>query len=214
MPGFNDAHVHLSEAGFERLTVNLVGVKTLDEFRQRIKARVDATPPGEWIRGDGWDETLWAVKNTPTRWDVDEVSGDHPVLLDRVDGHIAVANTRALQLASITIASRDPRGGKIDRDSSGQPNGILRVRAREDVTNAIPPPTHERRTEALEAALAEAARWSVTSVQDNSTREDFQVLEELEKAGKLTARVTEWLPFNDSIPQLDDKRKAHSQSDS
>lgn len=213
MPGFNDAHAHLAGGGAERLNVNLAGVKSLDEFRARIRAKVETAKPGDWILGGGWDENLWPVKALPTRWDVDEVSAGHPVFLDRVDGHIAVANTQALKLASITIASRDPRGGKIDRDTNSQPNGILRERAREAVTNVIPAPTHDRRLEAMQAALAEAARWGVTSVQDNSSWEDFQVLEELEKEGKLTARVTEWLPFNDTIEQLNVKRGQHSQSD-
>ncbi len=213
MPGFNDAHAHLAAGGAERLNVNLAGVKSLDEFRAKIRAKVENAKPGDWILGGGWDENLWPVKALPTRWDVDEVSAGHPVFLDRVDGHIAVANTQALKLASVTIASRDPRGGKIDRDSNSQPNGILRERAREAVTNVIPPPTHDRRLEAMQAALAEAAHWGVTSVQDNSTWEDFQVLEELEKAGKLTARVTEWLPFNDTVEQLNAKRGQHLQSD-
>ena len=213
MPGFNDAHAHLAAGGAERLNVNLTGAKSLEEFRVRIRAKVETAKPGDWILGGGWDENLWPVKVLPTRWDVDEVSAGHPVFLERVDGHIAVANTQALKLASVTIASRDPRGGKIDRDSNSRPNGILRERAREAVTNVIPPPTHDRRREAMEAALAEAAQWGVTSVQDNSGWEDFQVLEELEKSGKLTARVTEWLPFNDSVEQLDVKRKQHPQSD-
>jgi predicted amidohydrolase YtcJ len=213
MPGFNDAHAHLAAGGAERLNVNLTGAKSLEEFRARIRAKVETAKPGDWILGGGWDENLWPVKVLPTRWDVDEVSAGHPVFLERVDGHIAVANTQALKLASVTIASRDPRGGKIDRDSNSRPNGILRERAREAVTNVIPPPTHDRRREAMEAALAEAAQWGVTSVQDNSGWEDFQVLEELEKSGKLTARVTEWLPFNDSVEQLDVRRKQHPQSD-
>jgi predicted amidohydrolase YtcJ len=213
MAGFNDAHAHLAAGGAERLNVNLTGVKSLEEFRARIRAKVETAKPGDWILGGGWDENLWPVKALPTRWDVDEVSAGHPVFLERVDGHIAVANTQALKLASITIASRDPRGGKIDRDSNSQPNGILRERAREAVTNVIPPPTHDRRREAMEAALAAAAHWGVTSVQDNSGWDDFQVLEELEKSGKLTVRVTEWLPFNDTVEQLEAKRKQHPQSD-
>jgi len=119
MPGFNDAHMHLANAGFRRLTVELGGVKTLTEFRDRIRERVQAAGPGEWIVGGGWDETLWPVKELPSRWDVDEVTTDHPVFLQRVDGHIAVANTRALQLASITVASKNPEGGKIDRKPVG-----------------------------------------------------------------------------------------------
>ena len=213
MPGFNDAHAHLAAGGADQLNVNLTGVKSLEEFRARIRAKVESAKPGDWILGGGWDENLWPVQALPTRWDVDEVSAGHPVFLERVDGHIAVANTQALKLASITIASRDPRGGKIDRDSNSQPNGILRERAREAVTNVIPQPTHDRRREAMEAALAEAARWGVTSVQDNSGWEDFKVLEELESSGKLTARVTEWLPFNDAVEQLETKRKEHPQSD-
>jgi len=214
MPGFNDAHVHLSEGGSNALNVNLVGVKSLDEFRERVRAKVEKAAPGDWILGGGWDENFWPVKTVPTRWDLDEVSGDHPVFLGRVDGHIAVANTRALQLASITIASRDPKGGKIDRDANGQPTGILRETARQAVNDAIPEPTHEKRRQGMETALAEAARWGITSLQDNSkTWEDFQVLEEIEKDGKLTARVSEWLPFDDSVDQLESKRKGHSPTD-
>jgi len=213
MPGFNDAHLHLAAAGFERLNVNLVGVKSLDEFRDRIRAKLDSLAPGDWLIGAGWDETLWPVKTPPTRWDIDEVTTDHPVFLTRVDGHAAVANTRALQLASITIASRDPRGGKIDRDSTGQPNGMLRDTAMAAVNNVLPTPTHDKRRQAMDAALADLAKWGITSAQDNSSWEDFQVLEEIEKEGKLTARVSEWLAFDDSVEQLDAKRKEHPASD-
>ena len=220
MPGFNDAHLHLADAGFQRLTVNLVGVKSLEEFRERIRAKVEAAEPGDWILGGGWDETLWPVKVPPTRWDLDEVTTDHPVFVTRVDGHIAVANTRALQLASITIASRDPKGGKIDRDTTGQPNGILRERAREAVVAVLPQPTHDKRRQALEAAIADLAQNGITSAQDNSDAgnselswEDFKILEEIENDGKLTARISEWLPFDDSLEQLETKRKEHSSSD-
>ena len=145
MPGFNDAHMHLASAGLEKLNVNLVGTKTLDEFRERLRAKVEAAGPGDWVVGEGWDETLWPVKTPPTRWDLDEVSGDHPVFLVRVDGHIAVANTRALQLASVTVATKDPDGGKIDRDEGGTPTGILREKAQDAVWAVIPKPTHEKR---------------------------------------------------------------------
>ena len=119
MPGFNDAHTHLAAGGFEKLTVNLVGAKSLDEFRERIRAKAEKAEPNAWIVGGGWDETLWPVKTVPTRWDIDEVTTNHPVFLQRVDGHVAVANTRALQLASVTLASKQPEGGKIDRDQMG-----------------------------------------------------------------------------------------------
>ena len=184
MPGFNDAHMHLASAGLEKMNVNLVGAKTLDELRDRLRAKVEAAEPGEWVVGEGWDETLWPVKVLPTRWDLDEVSGKHPVYLERVDGHIGVANTRALQLASITVASRDPEGGKIDRDDSGTPNGILREKAKGAVLAVIPKPTHEKRRQAIELALADLASHGITSVQDNSQWEYFPDLRGARARGK------------------------------
>jgi hypothetical protein len=220
MPGFNDAHMHLANAGFRRLTVDLLGVKSLTEFRDRIRERVQNAGPDEWIVGGGWDQTLWPVKELPSRWDIDEVTRDHPVFLERVDGHIAVANTRALQLASITVASKDPTGGKIDRDSTGQATGILRETARLAVTQVIPKPDHDKRRQAIETGLQELARNGVTSAQDNSDSgdsklswDDFQILEEIEREGKLTARISEWLPFNDSLTVLQEHRSAHPQLD-
>ncbi|MGA2966938.1 MAG: amidohydrolase [Terriglobales bacterium] len=213
MPGFNDAHLHLASAGMEKMNVNLVGAKTLDEFRDRLLARVETAAPGEWVVGEGWDETLWPVKALPTRWDLDEVSGGHPIYLERVDGHIGVANTRALQLASVTVASRDPGGGKIDRDEAGTPTGILREKAQELVEAVVPKPSHEKRRQAIELALADLASHGITSAQDYSQWEDFQIYEEMEREGKLTARISEWLPFDDSMEELNRKRSAHPASD-
>jgi predicted amidohydrolase YtcJ len=220
MPGFNDAHMHLANAGFQRLTVDLMGVKSLTEFRDRIRARVQNAAPDEWIVGGGWDQTLWPVKELPSRWDIDEVTTEHPVYLERVDGHIAVANTRALQLASLTVASKDPAGGKVDRDTTGQATGILRETARLAVTQVIPKPNHDKRRQAIEAGLQELARSGITSAQDNSDSgdsklswDDFQIFEEIEREGKLTARITEWLPFNDPLATLQEHRSAHPQSD-
>jgi predicted amidohydrolase YtcJ len=213
MPGFNDAHMHLAEAGLEKMNVNLVGAKTIDEFRERLRAKCEAAAPGEWVVGEGWDETLWPVKVLPTRWDLDEVSGKHPVYLVRVDTHLAVANTRALILASITVASRDPEGGKIDRDESGTPNGILREQAERLVQAVIPKPTRDKRRQAIELALADLASHGITSAQDFSQWENFQIYEELEHEGKLTARISEWLPFDDSVEELNRKRNSHPASD-
>lgn len=214
MPGFNDAHLHLADAGAQKLGVDLEGVKLIDELRQRLAAKVAEAKAGEWILGGGWDETLWPVKVLPNRWDLDEVSNGHPVFLDRVDGHLAVANTRAMQLASITLASRDPQGGKIDRNENGEPTGILRDTAQHAVYAAIPPASHDQLRRAAEVALADLAEHGVTSAQDYSPNwENFQVYEELEKEGKLTARISEWLPFDESVEELEKKRASHPQSD-
>ncbi len=213
MPGFNDAHMHLASAGLEKMNVNLVGAKTLDEFRERVRVKCESAAPGEWVLGEGWDETLWPVMTVPTRWDLDEVSGNHPVYLGRVDGHIGVANTRALKLSSVTVASRDPEGGKIDRDDAGTPNGVLREKAQDLVRSVIPKATHEKRRQAIELALSDMASHGVTSAQDFSQWEDFEIYEELEADGKLTARISEWLPFDDSVEDLNSKRNSHPASD-
>ncbi len=213
MPGFNDAHMHLEDGGLQTLNVDLIGVKTLDEMRARVRAKVEKSKAGEWIVGGGFDETLWPVKVPPTRWDIDEVSAGHPVFLERTDGHIAVANTRALQLAGVSLASKDPQGGKIDRNEGGEPTGILRETARRALYAVIPKPGHEKQRQGIELALAEMARLGITSAQDNSSWAAFKIYEELEKEGKLTARISEWLPFDASVADLEKMRASHPRTD-
>lgn len=213
MPGFNDAHVHLAYAGLEKLQVELAGVRSLAEMQERIAASARSAPPGEWLTGRGWDHTLWPEQKLPTRQDLDSVTGDHPAIFTRVDGHIAVANSAALKFAGITRSSSDPHGGKIDHDPQGEPTGILRETAKDNLLAKLPPPSLAQRRRALELALADAAQWGITSAQDNSTWEDFLVLEDMEREGKLTLRVSEWLPFNAPLPLLQAHRAHHPQSD-
>lgn len=214
MPGFNDAHTHLASAGFEKLNVNLVGAKSLGEMQQRIVARAKTAAPGEWVLGEGWDHTLWASQTLPTRQDIDAVTPDHPAIFSRVDGHIAIANSAALKAAGITAASPDPHGGKIDRDDKGEPTGILRETAQGAVRAKIPRPTPEQRRRALELALADAAQWGITSAQDNSEWDDFLIYEQMEKEGKLTLRIAEWLPFDAPVDELRQRRDRHPAADS
>lgn len=214
MPGFNDAHTHLAMAGFEKLNVNLVGAKSLEEMQQRIAAGAKTAPPGEWVLGEGWDHTLWASQKLPARQDVDAVTGDHPAIFTRVDGHIAVANTAALKAAGITAQTADPHGGKIDRDDQGEPTGILRETAQGPVRKKIPKPGPQQRRRALELALADAAQSGITSAQDFSEWDDFLTFEQMEKEGKLTLRIAEWLPFDEPLEQLRRERDHHSASDS
>ena len=213
MPGFNDAHVHLANGGFEKLNVNLAGVRSLSEMQERIAARAKTTPAGEWITGRGWDHTLWPGQKLPTRQDLDKVTGDHPAIFTRVDGHISVANSPALKFGGITAATPDPAGGKIDRDAQGEPTGILRETAKDNFLAKLPPPSLGQRRRALDLALADAARWGITSAQDFSAWEDFLVFEDLEREGKLTVRVAEWLPFDHQLSLLETHRVHHPQSD-
>jgi predicted amidohydrolase YtcJ len=213
MPGFNDAHVHLASAGSEKLTIDLVGVQSLAEMQQRIAAATKSAAPGAWLRGRGWDHMLWASKQLPSRQKLDSVTGDHPAIFTRVDGHIAVANSEALRLAGISGSTPDPSGGKIDRDAQGRPTGIVRETAVDLVYAKVPQPTYEERRHALELAIQDAVAHGITSVQDYSTWDDFLVYEEMEREHQLPVRISEWLTFLDPLPVLDEQRTHHPASD-
>ncbi|HUI85344.1 MAG TPA: amidohydrolase [Candidatus Binatia bacterium] len=213
MPGFNDAHVHLAAGGELLLEVDLIGVKSLAEMQQRIAEHTKSVPPGNWIVGRGWDHTLWPGRKLPTRQDIDAVTGDHPALFTRVDGHIAVANTAALNAAGMFAKIPDPAGGKIDRSPNGEATGIVRETAREMLKARVPRPSLPMRRRAIELALADAARWGITSLQDYSDWEDFLIYEDLEREGKLTARISEWLMFNEPLQLLDKHRAEHPADD-
>jgi predicted amidohydrolase YtcJ len=214
MPGFNDAHTHIAEAGRQKLSVNLVGVHSLAEMQQRIRIYVATAGPGTWILGGGWDHTLWVDNKLPSRTDLDQVTAGHPAFLVRVDGHMAVANSAALAAAGITSATPDPSGSKIDRDASGDPTGILReAGAHALVVSKIPSPTLEQRRQALAVAIADILSNGVTSVQDNSDWDDFLAMEELEHTGKLPLRIAEWLDFNQPLAVLEQRRASHPSDD-
>jgi predicted amidohydrolase YtcJ len=220
MPGFNDAHAHLAAGGLEYLHIELVGTNSLAEMQQRIAAAAGKTAPGDWIIGRGWDQTLWAGARLPTRQDLDAVTGGHPAVFQRVDGHIAVLNSAGLKAMGITRDTPNPPGGSIDHDASGEPTGIVRESARDDVIARLPKPTIAQRRRGIELALSEAAKWGVTSVQDSiSVEEDptewenFLVYEELEREGKLTARISQWLPFTENLQLLETHRAHHEPSD-
>ena len=213
LPGFNDAHTHLANAGQGSLSVNVEGTRSIAEFQQRIRARLSEFEPGTWVVGRGWDHSLWEENRMPTKADLDAVSTSHPMFFTRVDGHSAVANSLALEQAGITRSSEQPEGGEIVRDADGEPTGWLKENATGLVSGLIPAPTSEQRQRGLLLALAEAARYGVTSVQDNSSWEDFQALRELKQEGKLTLRVTEWLPFDAPLNRLEEMRKEGGATD-
>ena len=212
-PGINDAHVHLGSAGSTKLNVDLTGVQSLAEMLAKIQTFAADAPAGHWLTGGNWDHTLWTSKTLPTRQDLDKVTGDHPTFLDRIDGHISIANTAALKAAAITGKTVPPQGGAIDLDSNGEPTGILRESAQNLIYKVIPPPSHDERLRGDQLAIADALAHGVTSVQDFSDWDDFLVYEELEKEGNLNLRITEWLPFKAPLPDLLKMRAHHDPSD-
>jgi hypothetical protein len=214
MPGINDAHTHIAAAGRIQLSVDLTGSKSLEEMLDRVGRAAKAAPAGKWLQGGGWDHTLWPQKTLPTRQELDAVTNGHPAIFERVDGHIAIANTAALAAAGITRSTPDPKGGKFDHDRTGELTGIVREDpAMEMVFKVIPPPTPAERKRALSLALADASIHGVTSVQDYSEWDDFLVMEQLEREDHLPVRISEWLTFNDSVETLKAHRAHHPASD-
>ncbi len=204
-PGFNDAHIHFAGGGLALMRVDLNGARTLAEAKQRVAARVRESRPGAWITGRGWDHTLWGGE-WPTRRDLDEVAPNNPVILQRVDGHVSWVNSLALQRAGITRETRAPEGGEILKDERGEPTGILKETAGLLVARVVPEPTAAEQTEGIERALAEARRYGLTSIQDNSGYETTKIYRRLLAEGKLTVRVAEWQNFQDTVEELKRQR--------
>jgi predicted amidohydrolase YtcJ len=214
MPGFNDAHTHIASAGRQKLTVDLDNTTSLADMLSRIRAYVARAPAGAWIQGSGWDHTKWPFATLPSRTDLDSVTAGHPAMFYRTDGHIVIANSAALAAANITASTPAPPGGKIDHDSSGAPTGIVREGPAIALLSVhIPPPTPDERRRALEIAIADALSHGVTTVQDFSDWEDFQVLLTLEHANKLHLRVSEWLDFTLPLKTLEERRASHDPAD-
>lgn len=214
LPGFNDAHVHMASAGQQKLSVDLDGAPSLADMLERIRIYTAAAKPGQWILGAGWDHTVWASRALPSRQDLDKVTAGHPAVFYRTDGHIVVANSAALLAAGISSATADPEGGKIDRDATGTPTGIVReAPAVALIYKKVPPPSTEVRRRALEVAIADALAHGVTSVQDYSDWQDWLVLETMERTGKLDLRVSEWMDFNLPLDTLKTRRASHPADD-
>lgn len=207
MPGFNDAHVHLGHAGADMLSVQLNGVTSIAELQKRVADAVAHHQPGEWITGSGWDHTLWPDKKFPNKQELDAVAPQNPVFLTHISGHVAVANSLALRHAEITKDTPNPPGGMIERDANGDATGMLEEdSAMRLVSDRIPDLKIDQRRRGILLALEDAARHGVTSAQDFSDWADFLVYVQLKQEGKLTLRITEWLPFVDSMNLLQDKR--------
>jgi predicted amidohydrolase YtcJ len=189
VPGFNDAHVHFLETGVQLSSVDLRSAKTPQEFVERIKAFAAKTPKGRWILGGKWDHENWTPNSLPTAAMIDAVTPDHPVFIDRLDGHMALANSLAMTMAKVDKSVKDVAGGEIVRDASGNPTGIFKDAAMNYVGRAIPDPSFEERLDSAQAATDHAASLGITSVQDMSAGTDVGVYQELLRRGTLKTRV-------------------------
>ncbi len=190
VPGFNDAHVHFFNGGAGLASVQLRDTKTPQEFANRIAAFAAKIPNSRWVLEGNWDHENWSPAKLPTRQLIDAVTPNNPVFVQRLDGHMALANSFALKLAGITKNSPDPPGGLIVRDEAGEPTGVLKDAAMNAVYKVIPEPNAEEVTEAVKAALRYATENGVTSVQDMSASPDvLRVYQQLLARNELTVRI-------------------------
>lgn len=189
IPGMVDAHAHLLGLGQALLRVQLQGSSTYDEAIARTAARAATTKKGEWVTGRGWDQNLWPGKEFPTEAALSRAVPDHPVFVQRVDGHAGLANAAAMKLAGVTAATRDPDGGRIVRDAQGNPTGVFVDNAKDLITRAIPSSSRSQQREAILGAIAEANRWGLTGIHDaGESRGVIEQYEELARAGRYNLR--------------------------
>ncbi|MGE0463275.1 MAG: amidohydrolase, partial [Vicinamibacterales bacterium] len=195
VPGFIDTHVHFLEGGSRLASVQLRDAKTRDEFVARIGAFAKTVPAGTWITGGDWDHQLWGG-DLPRRDWIDGVTPDHPVWVNRLDGHMALANSAALRATGVTRAAKDVAGGEIVRDARGELTGLLKDNAMDLVAAKMPPPTDQMQDRALEAAMRYVGEQGVTTVHQMGTWDDLAVLDRANKAGRLRTRVYAAVPLN------------------
>ncbi|MBK5299342.1 MAG: amidohydrolase [Vicinamibacteria bacterium] len=196
VPGFIDTHVHFVEGGFRLASVQLRDARTRDEFVSRIKTFAATVPAGTWITGGDWDHSLWGGE-PPTRAWIDAATPDHPVWINRLDGHMALANGAALKAAGVTRATKNVAGGEIVRDARGEPSGLLKDNAMGLVDRVVPDPSDAMRDRALTAAMKHVAGQGVTSVHNMGVWSDLATFARARRANVLGTRIYSVVPLAD-----------------
>jgi predicted amidohydrolase YtcJ len=190
LPGFNDAHLHLMSGGLALSNVNLLDATTLEDIQSTVKAFAASHPERPWVRGRGWYYDPFPG-GLPTRQQLDAAVPDRPAYLVAYDGHTGWANTKALDAAGITERTPSPAHGVIVKDPrTGEPTGVLKEAAQSLMQKVMPQPTRADRLDALRAAIHEAQRLGITSVQNaGGSPEDLALYDELRDTGDLQVRV-------------------------
>ena len=196
VPGFIDTHVHFIDGGFRLASVQLRDARTRDEFVRRIAAFAATVAPGTWLQGGDWDHSLWGGELPSRDW-IDAVTPKHPVWINRLDGHMALANSAALKAAGVTRTTKDVDGGEIVRSANGKPTGLLKDNAMGLVDKVVPNPSDEMRDRALAAAMKYVAERGVTTVHNMGTWDDLATFGRSRKADALTTRIYGVVPLKD-----------------
>jgi predicted amidohydrolase YtcJ len=201
IPGLIDAHLHILGYAMTLDSLAVAGMPSLEAVKQAVASEAARRPAGEWVGGRGWDQDRWAEKREPTRHDLDQVSPNHPVYLQRNCNHVAIVNTAALRLAGITAETPDPEGGQIDRDpATGEPTGMLRENAQGLVQRVLPGMTHERKRVLLKQAMREALSYGITGMHTDDVDRHaggFDQAEDLFRSAIAEApiRITQMIPM-------------------
>ena len=211
VPGFIDSHIHFIDGGFGLASVQLRDAKTPSEFIARIKAFVASTPPGTWITEGNWDHELWGGELPRRDW-IDSITPTTPVWVNRLDGHMGLANGAALRVAGVTRATQEVDGGTIVRDAGGDPTGVLKDNAMALVGRVVPPPSNEQVDRALDTAMRFVAEQGVTSVHHMGSWNDLAAFERARAAGRLLTRIYAAVPLS-TWAQLRDTVAARGRGD-
>jgi predicted amidohydrolase YtcJ len=195
VPGFIDSHVHLLSSGFELSSIRLRDAQTPGEFARRIGEFAANLGPGEWIEGGSWDHQNWGGELPRRDW-IDPVTVDRPVFVSRLDGHMALANSKALELAGIDRDTPDVEGGEIVRDADGEPTGILKDNAMAQVQRVLPEPSTAQQDQALENAMDHLLAQGVTTVHTMGYDwSDQEVFRRAHGQGRLRTRIYSVVPI-------------------
>ena len=195
VPGFVDAHVHFVDGGFRLASVQLRDATTREELVGRLRQFAGTVAPGTWITGGDWDHTLWGGELPRRDW-IDAVTPDHPVWINRLDGHMALANSAALRAAGVTRTATVGSGGEIVRDAAGEPTGLLKDNAMRLVESKVPAPPDAMKDRALDAAMRHVAAQGVTTVHNMGSWDDLDVFARVHRAGRLTTRIYAAVPLH------------------
>jgi predicted amidohydrolase YtcJ len=200
LPGLTDAHGHLYGLGLSLDTINLVDTTSYDDVLRRAKERASQTPANAWVLGRGWDQNDWPVKEFPTAAQLDAAIPDHPVWLRRVDGHAGLANSAAMRIAGVTAATKDPEGGRVVRDASGNPTGVFVDDAMDLIDTVVPAPTAEQRKARVLAAAQNVAAHGLTEMHDaGADAETIAAVRALVDEKRFPIRIYTMLSDNDAL---------------
>jgi predicted amidohydrolase YtcJ len=195
-PGFMDGHLHFTDGGFQLASVDLRPANSPQEFVTRLKDYALERKPGEWILGGDWDHERWPGAPLPTRQWIDSVTPNNPVFVNRLDGHMALANSAALRAAGVADSVADVAGGEIVRDAGRKPTGLLKDNAMELVGAKVPPPPDALNDRALDAAMKHVAAQGVTAVHHMGNWDELGVFERAWRAGRLSTRIYAAVPLS------------------